>query len=118
MVRDLEQVDVADPCEQVRIDFLFDVAGEQEPPAVHGPEQHDRDVVDAGAGIGRASRDTAANRPEHLERNVIKGQSITRGKQASRRRPAGELRGPRRVAGTRAKHPGFERPADAVPLEQ
>ena len=106
------------PREQIGIDVLFDVAGEQEPPAIDGPEQHDRDVVDAGAGIGRSSRDTATNGPEHLERDVVNGQAITRSKLAAGCGPAGEHCRPGGVPGTRSKHPGFERPANAVPLEQ
>ena len=55
---DLEEVDPRQaPGEEDRIDALLDVAGQEEALAPEGPEQDDRDVVDAGPGVGRLGRD-------------------------------------------------------------
>jgi hypothetical protein len=115
---DLEQVHVAHPAEQLGIDFLFDVTRQQEPPARHGSEQDDGHVVDAGPRVPWRPRNAATHRPQHLERDVVHGESITGREQAAGRRAAGELGCPGRVPRTRAEHPRFEGAPDAIPLEQ
>ena len=58
VVGDLEQVDLGDAaCEQLGVDPLLDIAREQEPVLVEFAQEHDRDVVDRRAAVGRAFRD-------------------------------------------------------------
>ena len=54
MVGDLQELDRGQPTrEEARVDLLLDVTGQEEPMAVDLPEEHDRDVVDARAPVGR-----------------------------------------------------------------
>ena len=83
-------------------------------------EQDDRDVVDAGAAIGRRRAGTWP-RIGHRTRRSISSTSAgrrRRGRAAPARPAAPSVAQPRRVAGTRAAHPRLEDAADAVALEQ
>jgi hypothetical protein len=77
VVRHLEEIDMGEsPGEQLGIDRLLDVAHQQEPAPPDRAIQHDRDVVDARAGVGRLSRDLAGPRPEDSQGDLVDRQSI------------------------------------------
>jgi hypothetical protein len=64
VVGDLQEVDLRQALRQeLRIDVLLDVAGQEEASVADRPEEDDRDVVDASAGIGRRRRYLPADRP-------------------------------------------------------
>ena len=105
VVGDLEEVDPRQSASQEdRVDPLLDVAGQEEPLAAEGPEQDDRDVVDAGPRVGRFGWDRAAIRPQDLERHVVERERVA-GREAPRlggpprraRRPGRDSRGPARA---------------------
>ena len=104
VVGDLEQVDARQPAgEQRRVDALLDVAHQQEPAAVRLAQEHDRDVVDPRAGVGRLERHGARVRPQDLTAGPRRGGSARRsrgGRAAVRRggprpRPPSPGPGPR-----------------------
>ena len=109
---------MADAIEQLRVNLLLDVTGQQKAPAGDRAEEHDRHIVDAGARVWWGPWHGAGDGPQHLELDVVHGQVIAGSQQPVRRWPPGQLRGPRRVPGSRPQHPGLERAADPVPLEQ
>jgi hypothetical protein len=77
VVRDLQEVDAGQAVpKQRRVDVLLDVAHQQHPSIGDGTEQHDRDVVDARAAIGRFRRDLAADRPQHAEVDLVDVQAV------------------------------------------
>ena len=119
VVRDLEQVDRGEPSlEQLRIDALLDVAGEQEPMAGDLAQQDDRDVVDRRPAVRRSLRNPVRVRPEHPEVDRIELQPIA-GREAAVRRPAlSEHLVPGSIAGSGPDHARLVHPADAVALEQ
>jgi hypothetical protein len=87
MMGDLEQVDMWQAIgQEVRIDRLLDVAHQQEPPRSDLSEQHDGDVVDARAAVGRLDRDLAPDRPEHAQGDLVDLEAIPRGDDATDRR--------------------------------
>lgn len=62
---DLEQVDPWQAfAEQARVDVLLDVTHQQEAAWPNLAEQHDRDVVDARATVGRFGWNLPSDRPE------------------------------------------------------
>ena len=120
MVGDLQDVDSrvtsgAQPSvEQLRIDVLLDVPGEQHAALAGTDVENDRDVVDALAAVGRHRGDAARKRPEDAETCLVDGQPIA-GDEALRNHAAPrELRRERRVAGTWSAHPGFRDRSDPV----
>jgi hypothetical protein len=119
-MRHLEQVDARQALRQHRwVDVLLHIAGQEEPTLPDDAEQDDRHVIDAAAGIGRLGRDPAADRPEHAHRDLVDRQPITRGDgEADRRTGTSQPIEPGRVPRSRATHPGFEDPVDAIAVEE
>jgi hypothetical protein len=120
VVSHLEQVDVRQSgCQQGRVDVLLDVAGQQEPAPVDLPQQHDRDVVDAGPAVGRRARHPTAHGPQHAQVDLVDREPVAGGQGAVARsaRPPESIR-PGGVPGSRADHPGLEHPPDPVSLQQ
>ena len=79
VVGHLEDVDVGEPARhQDGIDFLLDVAGEQEALGADRAEQHDRHVVDPGSRVGRSARHAARIRPQHPERDPVEREAVSR----------------------------------------
>ena len=119
MVGDLEHVNPGNAAgEKDRVDALLDVAGEEEPLRAERPEEDDRHVVDARAGVGRLRRHRTRVGPQDAETDIVEAEPVTGAEPA---RPATLLREPRRpgtVAGARAAHPGFHHPADPISREQ
>jgi hypothetical protein len=77
MVCDLEDVDPRQAAgEQDRVDLLLDIAREQEPATRRLPEEHDRDVVDARARVGRFGGHRAGIGPEDRQSCVVDRESI------------------------------------------
>ena len=77
MVGDLEHVDTGEsPGEEDRVDAFLDVAGEQEAPLAYLAEEDDRDVVDAGAGVGWLTRDRRPIGPQHPKADVVEGEAV------------------------------------------
>jgi hypothetical protein len=119
VVRDLEQVHPWQSArDQLRIDLLLDVTREQETSTVDLPEEHDRDVVDAGPRVGRLTRHLTGARPQDGQLDLVDREAVTR----SECRSCGSVDEgqpePGRVPGTRSAHPRLERPPDAVPVEE
>jgi len=119
VVGNLEDVHAGDPAlEQDRIDVLLRVAHQEEPVPVHGPQQHDRDVVDGRAGVRRPARDRARVRPQHPERDAVERDRVA-GREPLRA-PAmrEEPRRERTVARTRPQHAGLQDAAHSIALEE
>lgn len=71
-MRDLEQVDLGQSLlEQRRVDAVLDVAHQEEPPLPDLAEQDHRDVVYAGPAVRRLGWDPPAQRPAHLEVDLV-----------------------------------------------
>ncbi len=102
-----------------RVDVVLDVAGQQESPSGDLAEEHDRDVVDPAARIGRLARDAAGIRPQDAEPDVVEGDPGARGEDPVRRRARlAEDPVERGVARAGPAHPGLVDPPDAVALEE
>ena len=117
---DLQEVHVRKPCcQEGRVDVLLDIAGQQEPAPVHLPQQHDRDVVDAGPAVRRRTRHPPAHGPQHAQVDLVDREPVAGGQGAVARsaRPAQSIR-PGGIPGSRADHPGLEDPSDPVSLQQ
>ncbi|HSK51666.1 MAG TPA: hypothetical protein VLA44_02855, partial [Clostridia bacterium] len=117
-MRDLQQVHRADLAEELRVDLLLDVAGQQEPPAVHAAQQDDRDVVDAGAGVRRLLGHRSRTRPQNLQPDLVDGDAVPGREQRARWPATGELGGPCRVARPGAPHARLEGALDPVAPEE
>jgi hypothetical protein len=120
VVGDLEEVEARQVIsEEVRIDLLLHVAGEEKMLAADPPQQHHGHVVDPGPGIWRFVRDLPADRPQHAHPDLIHGQVITgRDREVRRRVREAESLEPGGVPGTGSAHPGLEHPADPVASQQ
>jgi len=104
--------------EEDRVDLLLNVAGEQEPPVADFAEQHDRDVVHAGAGVGRFTGNGHPIRPQHAKSHLVEREAVAGRQQPRRRAISVESRGPCRVARSRAAHARLEDAPDPVPPQQ
>jgi hypothetical protein len=135
MVRDLEDVDrlaarsvgcAREPAGRVHqpvgkelgIDLLLDVAGQQQPMHSEAHVEDDRDVVDAGTGIGRLLRHLAAARPAHGESRAIEREMVAGHERLARAPEPGECLLVRRVARARATHARLRQGAHRVALEE
>ena len=105
--------------QQRRVDAFLDVAHQQEAARTDLAEQDHRDVVDAGAAIRWDGRDLPADRPQHVQVDLVDGEPVAGGQaEPDRRAGSGQLAQPGGVAGARAAHPRFEDAADVVALEE
>jgi hypothetical protein len=120
VVRDLEQVDVRQTVrQQGGVDAILDIAHQQEPTRPDLAEEDDRDVVDAGPAIGWHGGNPAADRPQHPHGDLVDGEPVTRGQaEPDRAMRSCQLADPRRIAGSRSAHPGFEHAIHVVTLEE
>ena len=91
--------------QQLRVDLLLDVAGEHDPPAAEADVEHDRDVVDASARIGRSERHGPGQRPFHVHPDPVEPQGVTRGEDAALPPELGHAPAIRGVAGASPDHP-------------
>ena len=83
------------------------------------PSEDHRDVVDAGAAVGWDGWDLPADRPQHVQVDLVDCEPIAGGQaEPDRCAGTGELAQPGGVAGARAAHPRFEDAADVVALEE
>lgn len=115
---DLEDVDRGQAArDQLRVNALLRVAGEQEPAALRLAQQDDRRVVDARAGRGRRDGDGAGERPQDVEADLAQLQARAGGERGPRW-PVPERGVPGRPAGTASPHAGLEHAAHAVALER
>ena len=121
MVGDLEDVHPGQAARhELGIDALLDVAGEKEALATDLAEEHDRDVVDRRAAVGRALGDPPGVGPQHAQADVVDREPVS-GRESLPGRPldgALEPRLPGRVAGTGPDHAGLVDTLDTVALEQ
>jgi hypothetical protein len=119
VVGDLEHVRVGHaPAEQDRVDPLLDVAHQQEYPPSNIELEHDRDVVDAGAIVGRSGGNASAIWPQDAERTGVDAEAVARGEMAAWLARLVEQPGEGDVAGTGSGHPRLEEVADAVTAEE
>ncbi len=116
---DLEQLDPWQaPGEQLRIDLLLDVAGQEEPVRAERAEEHDRHVVDRRAPVRRVHRDSTRVGPEDLELDRVEGETVARRQGPARGTAAVERRGPGPVAGTGPDHAGLVHVPDLISGEE
>jgi hypothetical protein len=116
----LEEIDAREAGgEQLRVDPVLDVAHQEEPAGPDRAYDDHRDVVDAGAPVGRLGRDAATQRPEHVHRDLVHAHSITRGNaHPLRSPPVGQFAQPCLIPGSRPGHAWFEHAIDVIPGEQ
>jgi hypothetical protein len=62
--------------EQLRVDLLFDIAGEQEASLAIAELQHDGDVVDCLAGVRWTLRHPAATWPVDIDTHAVEIEAI------------------------------------------
>jgi hypothetical protein len=118
-VRDLQQVELRQaPPEQLGIHTFLDVTGEQEPLAGDLAKQHDRDVVDRCAAVGRMERHAIGVRPQDAEVDRVERESIAGREATARRSAVRKDRCPRVIPRSRADHARFVHAPDLIPLEQ
>ncbi len=118
VVRDLEQVDHREAAgEELGIDLLLHVAGQQEALAADLAEQDDRDVVDRRAAVRGTRRDPTRIGPQDPQPHGIDAEAVA-GRERIPRRPVREGLRPGRVAGTGPEHARLVHPSDSVPLEE
>lgn len=85
VVGHFEEIDVREVIAKQRgVDVLLDVTHQQHPATGHGAEQDHGDVVDARPAVGRLGGNLAADRPEHLEVDLVDVQAVTRRKTLAR----------------------------------
>jgi hypothetical protein len=116
----LEQVETGDPgADEERIDLLFGIAGQQEATPARVAEQHDRDVVDPRARIGRLGGHAPGRRPQDAQVDLVDPQPVA-GREPFDRRGSGSGKAgnERGIPGSRPAHPGLEQPTDLVAPEQ
>ena len=120
VVGDLEDVDPWEAAlEQDRVDALLDVTGQQEAAVPDLAEQHDRDVVDPGPGVGRLERNGAADRatgrswPTSSSRRRPPVAQAPAGNGIRREFRVPGLPSPARARASRARTPGRRRSARA-----
>ena len=119
MVRHLEEVHPRQSSrQQHRVDFLLDVARQEEPLASIGPEQDNRDVVDRGAPVRRSARNVPGVRPQHRERDLVQAERVARGQPTGVHSAKREVLRPCAVARPRSQHARFDHSANPVPIEQ
>jgi hypothetical protein len=119
VVRDLQEVDVRQTtAQQDGIDALLDVAHQEEPVTFDLPEEHNRDVVDARAGIRRAGRNGARVGPQHPKGDGIEGDRVAGLERLGAPNRSEQCGGKRTVAGSWAQHPRFHDAPDPVALQK
>jgi hypothetical protein len=122
VVRDLEHVEttpVGQPtCEQLRVDGLLDVAGQQQPALSEAHVEHDRDIVDARAGIGRLRRHGATRWPADFDLGRIEAQMVAGEEPAARATEPDQRLLIGAVSGAGAPHARLRDGADPVARQQ
>jgi len=119
VVGDLEHVHPGHAAgEKDRVDALLYVAGEEEPLRAERPQQDDRHVVDARAGVSRLRRHRTRVGPEDAETDIVEAEPIAGAEPTCLATLLCELRRPGTVAGSRATHPRLHHPADPISREQ
>lgn len=102
--------------QQMRIDLLLDVAGEDHPAGAEVNVEHDRDVVDACARIGRSQGHSARQRPFHVHSNAVQRKRVTCREDPALASQAGETSPVRRVTGPGSDHPWLRDLRDPVAI--
>jgi hypothetical protein len=116
---DLQEVDLRQPArEELGIDLLLDVAGQEKPSPADLAEEHDRNVVDRAAAVGRAERHAPRVGPEHAKSDVVERQPVARRERSVRRPTVGKERGHGCVARPRANHARLVDPADPIAAQE
>jgi hypothetical protein len=119
VVGDLEQVNPGQAALQENgIDALLDVAHQKHPAAVPFAKQDDRDVVDAGAGVGRLDRDGARVGPEHPEGDPVHLEPVPGREPPGGGAVPGEVGRPGGVTRAWTQHARFHDPPDPIALEE
>jgi len=122
MVRDLEHIDgsaagQAVP-EELWVDVLLHVPGQQHPSLAVADVQYHRDVVDASSLIRRAQWHLARSRPEHADRDAVEGERVAgRQQDATYGRSAQHL-SKRLVTGPSADHAGLSDDRHAIAFQE
>ncbi len=109
MVGDLQKVDRREAAaDQLRIDPLLDVSGEQEAAPIDFTQQHDRGIVDPGPCIGRRRRDGSLVGPQNAQSDVIDPEAGSRREDPSRDGECRQPPFPGGIARPRTQHRGRE----------
>jgi hypothetical protein len=119
---DLEHVDARGrghaASQELRVDGLLDVAGQEHPSRSEAEVEHGRDVVDARARIGRRDGHLAARRPADVERRIVEPQPVTGRHPTSHDVEAVKGRVEGGVAGARPAHADLGHEGDTVACQQ
>jgi hypothetical protein len=116
---DLEEVDVREAApDELGIDALLDVAGQQEPVLADLAEEHDRDVVDRRPAVGWSFGHPVRVGPEDAKADPVEAQPVARRQATAWRPTVGQPRRPCPVAGTRPDHARLVHAADPIAREQ
>jgi hypothetical protein len=118
-MRDLQEIDLGEAAaDELGIDALLDVAGEEEPVLADLAQEDDGHVVDRRAAVGRPLRHAVRVRPEDPEADPVEAQPVAGRQPAMWRAAGGQRRRPRSIAGTRPNHARLVHATDPVPREQ
>jgi hypothetical protein len=104
--------------EQLGVDGLFDIAGEQETLRAVAQIQHDRDVVDARTVVRRIQGNRAAQRPSGGDVRAVQPQPVAGREDAVEAVLVADLAKELAIPGTRPAHPGLGKTSDPISLEQ
>jgi len=118
VVGDLEEVEWRHaPADEVGIDLLLDVTGQEEPPAGDLAKEDDRHVVDPSPVVRGLLWNRSGVGPQDPQIDVVDPEAIT-GHQAFALATGLHEGAPGPVPGTRPAHPGFVEPPHAVAAQQ
>jgi hypothetical protein len=108
VVGDLQEIDLRQTAgQQLGIDGVLDVAGQQDPSAINVSQENDRDVVDPRSRVRRMRRHGAWIRPQDTELEIVDCEVVAGRERAVRGSAPTQCRRPGLVAGTRTQHPRF-----------
>jgi len=93
------------------------VAGQEEAPALERPEEDERRIVHLATVVGRRGRDAPGVGPEHVDRDAVQLESVTRSQSRRGRAARRQQRRQCLVAGAGTRHPRLDDLPDAVALE-
>jgi hypothetical protein len=106
MVGDLQDIDVRHAGgQEIGVDLLLEIAGQEEASAGGLAEEHDGEVVDRLAVVERRLGNVGALRGQHPEVDVVETQAVAGAERPSRGRAVLERRRPGRVPRARAGQP-------------
>jgi hypothetical protein len=104
--------------QQLWVDVLLDVAGQQQPPIAKAQVEDERNVIDLFARARRTQRHASGQRPVDVDRDAVEKQPITGGDHPRLATQLGHPTAKGGVARSRSNHAWFDHAADPVAVEQ